>query len=337
MTGRERVLRAVNFEGPDRVPVDLWILPAARMRHGAQLEQLLDCHPRDIISVVGPCETGADPEVYQEGTFVDFWGCTWTNINPGIVGEVKGEFLGEDEALAAYETPLSFLEASWAAERERLTRRVAEARATGNFVIGGWMNPYERMQFLRGVENLYCDIALESDELFRLRQIVWDFYRAYIDRWMEQDTDAIVIGDDWGSQRSLLISPEAWRKVFKPMYRDLIDRVRSAGKMVFVHSDGYIYDLYPEFIELGVKAINSQLWCMDLEQIAENFAGKITFWGELSRQNTMPFGTPEEIREKAALMRSKLYRNGGLIGECEVGREVPLENIQAALESWNAE
>ena len=51
----------------------------------------------------------------------------------------------------------------------------------------------------------------------------------------------------------------------------------------------------------------------------------------------MPFGTPEEIREKAALMRSKLYRNGGLIGECEVGREVPLENIQAALESWNAE
>jgi len=335
MTGKERVLRTLNFEAPDRVPVDLWILPACRMRYGEELEKLLESHPRDIQSVVGPCETGADPEVYQRGTFTDFWGCTWTNINPGVIGEIKDSLLGEDEALTAYHAPLETLRKRWDTEKDAVAARIRAARKSGCFVIGGWMNPFERMQFLRGVENLYCDIALETDELYRLRQFVWDFYRAYIDCWMTQDTDAIVIGDDWGSQRNLLINPEVWRRIFKPMYKDLIDRVTKAGKMVFVHSDGHISELYPEYIEMGVKAINSQLWCMDLDEISEKYAGKITFWGELSRQSTMPFGIPEEIREKAAVMKEKLWRNGGLIGQCEVGREVPLENIRTALESWD--
>lgn len=337
MTGKERILKTLHFENPDRIAQDLWILPSARMQHGQDLEALLQTHPRDIVSLAGPCETGWDKAVYELGTFTDFWGCTWTNINPGVVGEVKGELLGDDDALHAYEAPIAFLHSLWQQEQADVTRRVAEARATGKFVIGGWLNPFERMQFLRGVENLYCDIALESDELFRLRQIVWDFYREYLTYWMRQDIDAIVFGDDWGSQKALLINPDAWRAIFKPMYQDLMGQVQAAGKLVFVHSDGHIYDLYPEFIELGVKAINSQLWCMDLEQISQNFAGKITFWGELSRQNTMPFGTPAEIREKAAKMKKLLFRNGGLIGQCEVGREVPLENIRAALECWNTE
>lgn len=335
MTGKERILNTINFTSPDRVAMDMWVLPAARMQYGQALETVLEENPRDIVSIVGPCETGAYKEVYELGSFTDFWGCTWTNINPGVIGEIKSELLGDDDALAVYESPIAFLHESWKREQADLTRRVADARATGKFVIGGWLNPFERMQFLRGVENLYCDIALESDELLRLRQIVWDFYKVYIDYWMQQDIDAIVVGDDWGSQKSLLINPDAWRAVFKPMYKDLMQRIQAAGKAVFVHSDGCIFDLYPEFIELGVKAINSQLWCMDMDKISEQFAGKITFWGELSRQNTMPFGTPDDVLRSAQIMKSKLYRNGGLIGQCEIGREVPMDNIRAALTCWN--
>ena len=65
---------------------------------------------------------------------------------------------------------------------------------------------------------------------------------------------------------------------------------------MFFHSDGYVMKLYPEWIEMGVDAVNTQLWCMDAERIARDYAGKITFWGEISRQNTLPYGAPEDVR-----------------------------------------
>ena len=133
---------------------------------------------------------------------------------------------------------------------------------------------------------------------------------------------------------STLISPNKWRELFKPLYKELIDKIKEAGKKVFFHSDGHIYELYPEFIELGVDAINSQLWCMDIDKIAENYAGKITFWGEVSRQTTLPNGTPEEIQNCADVLKEKFWKNGGLIGQSEVNRDVPLENVEALINAW---
>jgi uroporphyrinogen decarboxylase len=86
---------------------------------------------------------------------------------------------------------------------------------------------------------------------------------------------------------------------------------------------------------MGISAINSQLWCMGLEK-AEPYAGKITFWGEISRQTTLPNGTPDEIRAAAAMMKERLWKNGGLIGQSEIGRDVPMQNIDALLTCWNS-
>ena len=146
----------------------------------------------------------------------------------------------------------------------------------------------------------------------------------------------MAFGDDWGTQISLLIAPQSWRNIFKPLYKQLIDKMKAAGKKVFFHSDGYIFDLYPELIELGVDAVNSQLWCMGVEKVAEKYAGKITFWGEISRQSTLPNGTPDEVLKCAATMKQMLRVNGGgLIGQSEINRDVPLENVEALLSAWN--
>lgn len=194
------------------------------------------------------------------------------------------------------------------------------------------------MQFLRGTEELYCDIALEEEELDRMTEIIMDFMRVYVDAWAEMDVDAIPFGDDWGTQISLLISPAVWVKRFKPLYQELIDKIHAAGKRVFFHSDGYIFDLYPHFIEMGVDAINSQLWCMGVDKVAEQFAGKITFWGEISRQDTLPNGTPEDIKAAARTMIQALHVNGGgLIGQSELNRDVPLENVEAFYQAWDQE
>ncbi|HJB27770.1 MAG TPA: hypothetical protein IAA06_03125 [Candidatus Blautia faecavium] len=335
MDGRERILRTLAFEGPDKIPVDLWILPAARMEYGERLEKLLDEHERDIVSLVGPFDHGFTKEYYEYGTYQDPWGSIWTNIQPGIIGEVKQPVFQEYDGIDEYKPPVEQFIKEWEENKEDIASQIRTHRSKGKFIIGGWISLFERLQYLRGTENLYCDIALEEDEMFKLIEYVMEFERVYLEKWLEMDIDGVAFGDDWGSQRSLLISPDQWRKLFKPLYKELIDMIKNAGKKVFFHSDGYILDLYPEFIEMGVDAINSQLWCMGVEKVAEKYAGKITFWGEISRQDTLPHGTPEDIRRCAKIMKEHLYKNGGLIGESEVNRDVPIENIRAVLEAWN--
>lgn len=335
MDSRERVIRTLEFNNPDRLPVDLWVLPAARMEYGDKLEELLDSHERDIISLVGPFDHGFTKEYYEYGTFRDPWGSVWTNIQPGIIGEVKNPVFEEYDEIDSYVAPTEQFVKEWEDYKDNIAAQIVKAREAGKFVIGGWISLFERLQYLRGTENLYCDIALEEEDMSTLIEHVMGYQRVYLKKWLEMDIDAVTFGDDWGSQRSLLISPDQWRKIFKPLYKELIDMIKAAGKKVFFHSDGYIMNLYPEFIEMGVDALNSQLWCMGVENVAEKYAGKITFWGEISRQTTLPHGTPEEIRECAKKMKELLYKNGGLIGESEVNRDVPLENIKTVLESWN--
>lgn len=335
MTSKERVLAALEFKSPDRIPKDIWILPAARMKYGEDLEDICNRFEVDIASMVGPFDHGFTPEYYQVGQYMDPWGSLWTNLQAGVIGEVKNPVFKTYDEVDTYEPPISQFLMEWEENKENIAKKIQEARDKDKFVIGGWISLFERMQFLRGTENLYCDIALEEEELFTLMEHVMKFERIYVDKWLEMDIDAMTFGDDWGSQRSLLVSPECWKRLFKPLYQELIDKIKAAGKKVFFHSDGYIMDLYPEFIELGVDAINSQLWCMGVENVAEKYAGQITFWGEISRQNTLPNGTPEEIQECADIMKKYLQVNGGgLIGQSEINRDVSLENVEALLKAW---
>lgn len=335
MTSKERVLAALEFKSPDRIPKDIWILPAARMKYGEDLEDICNRFEVDIASMVGPFDHGFTPEYYQVGQYMDPWGSLWTNLQAGVIGEVKNPVFKTYDEVDTYEPPISQFLMEWEENKENIAKKIQEARDKDKFVIGGWISLFERMQFLRGTENLYCDIALEEEELFTLMEHVMKFERIYVDKWLEMDIDAMAFGDDWGSQRSLLVSPECWKRLFKPLYQELIDKIKAAGKKVFFHSDGYIMDLYPEFIELGVDAINSQLWCMGVENVAEKYAGQITFWGEISRQTTLPNGTPEEIQECADIMKKYLQVNGGgLIGQSEINRDVSLENVEALLKAW---
>lgn len=335
MTSKERVLATLEFRTPDRIPKDVWVLPAARIEYGERLEQLFAEHELDIVSIAGPFDHGFTPEYFQIGKYVDPWGSEWSNIQAGIIGEVKNPVFKDYDGLESYVPPIQQFEQEWEANKEDTACKIKAAREKDKFVIGGWISLFERLQYLRGTEDLYCDIALEEEELFQLIEYVMAYERVYTDKWLEMDIDAMTFGDDWGSQISLLISPDVWRKVFKPLYKELIDKIKAAGKKVFFHSDGYIMDLYPEFIELGVDALNSQLWCMGVEKVAEKYAGKITFWGEISRQTTLPKGTVSDIQEAADIMKAQLSSaKGGLIGQSEINKDVPFENIEALLKAW---
>ncbi|KKK80807.1 hypothetical protein LCGC14_2819790, partial [marine sediment metagenome] len=206
------------------------------------------------------------------------------------------------------------------------------------FMTGGTsLRPFERMQFLRGSQNLFIDLGYETAEMLRLLDMVHEFHMAELTEAVKTDVDALRFMDDWGAQQSLLISPDQWRKLFKPLYRQYCDAIHAAGKKVFFHSDGHIFDIYEDLIELGMDAINSQLFCMDIEEIGRRFKGRTTFWGEIDRQHVLPFGTVDEVRAAVARVRAALDDPaGGVFAQCEWGVNNPPENVVAVFEAWEA-
>ncbi len=329
MTSRERVIATLRFEGPDRIPRDLWTLPGVWERYGDELHLLLEKHPIDFAAPAYQNPFNGLGR-WDEGEHRDVWGCVWHNIQRGVVGEVKQWPITDYDKLRTYQPPSHLLDVGW----EDVPSSIEAQR--DRFIIGWGGDPFERMQFLRGPENFLADLADDSPGAYELRDMVFGVFRQLAQRWLRYDVDAVSIFDDWGSQRATLMSPAKWREFFRPGYQAMIDDVKSAGKFVFVHSDGWILDLYDDLIEMGVDAVNSQLELMGIEQVAERAAGRITFWGEISRQHTLPDGTPDDVRAVAQQIKRHLFVNGGgLIGEGEAGLDTPIENVEALLTAWD--
>ena len=332
MTPRERVQKALRFEGPDRPPRDLWALPGVGMFRGEDIARLVNEFPMDLDGPRyryghGLRQSGQPAAV---GAYRDAWGCTWHVAEPGVAGEVKEPPLADWAALDDYALPWELLNeadlsaVSWScAENDRFIKVNTETR------------PFERMQFLRGSEALFVDLAYGAAEVYQLRDRLHEFFLREMEMWARTDVDAISFMDDWGTQRALLISPGMWRSFFKPLYRDYCDIIHAAGKFAFFHSDGFIEPIYPDLIEIGVDAVNSQLFCMDIEALGRQYGGKITFWGEIDRQNLLPFGTEDDVRAAVRRVRKALsYNGGGVIAQCEWGLRDPFNNVRAVFEEW---
>lgn len=330
MESRERVRRAVTFDHPDRIPLDFWILPGISQKYSTQLEKLLVEYPLDFLQGLTTAVYDQSPW-FEAGEWVDPWGVRWRNHQSGIIGQPVECPIADYDALTSYEPPYYLIDGGYP---PNIAQTIADQRHL--FVVGGFLRTFERVQWLRGAVPTLIDLAEDREEMKALRDLVVEYNLQEIDMWLKYDLDAICFSDDWGSQNNLLISPKIWRAVFKDGYAEMISKVKEAGKLVFFHSDGYIIDIIDDLIEMGVDALNAQVWCMDLEELGNRFNGRICFWGELDRQQIMPYGTPDDIYAAAQKMKVCLSNPaGGLIGQAEPGLEVPLENIEAALNSWN--
>jgi uroporphyrinogen decarboxylase len=336
MTSRERVFRALEFRCPDRAPRDLWALPWVGWYVPRQIEALRQRFPMDFAGcgVYGKSDR-ARGEASRKGSYTDEWGSVWHVAEDGVVGEVKKPILGEWSAMDTFQPPWEMIQRADVDQAQRACEKNLTAENPRFMMCGTLVRPFERMQFLRGSENLYYDLGEQSKEFFRLREMVWDFDRQSMSLAARSGSDAVSFMDDWGSQNTLLISPKQWREIFKPMYREYCEIAKKAGKKVFFHSDGYIMDIYEDLIEIGVDAVNSQLFCMPIENIAKRFKGRITFWGEIDRQHILPFGTPADVRKAVTRVRAALDDgNGGVIAQCEWGVNNPCENVEAVYAAW---
>ena len=332
MTSRERVIAAIEFSGPDRIPHNNAFVPAVFRKYGRKVEELLGRFPSDFAGADEP----PDESAFRTGRFTDEWGCVWEVSLPGFGGQVVVHPLSDWKALRR--GTASLCPYQWPdPERIDLTyqRRLAQNRGD-KYLVFGVGTVFERMIALRGFENVMMDIATGAPELLLLRDRIVDFNLKIVERLLELDPDGIGFADDWGSQRSLLIKPSVWREIFLPAYKRLFARVREAGKHVFFHSDGYTIDILPDLVEAGAQQFWVDLTVNGLGRLRELLGGKVCFQALPDVQFTLRHGSPEDARRHAKDMMAALGSfDGGFISCCELHPDLPWENMVAILEAFH--
>ena len=336
MTSRELVYKTLEFENKTgRAPRQLWALPWAENNYPDEYRAIVRDYPPDIIGAEAAHKKKgiARGSAFETGDSSDDWGCRFTNIQRGVHGEVKDPIVPPDDEDWEDTSKVHIPEEWLSFEIDEVNRFCA---ATDKFVLSGCCpRPFEQLQFIRGSENLFMDLALQPAGLFSFIGKMHQFYCELLEKWAKTDIDALNMMDDWGTQRGLLIHPDTWAEIFMPLYKDYIDIAHRAGKKMFMHSDGHTLAIYPHLVELGLDAFNSQIFCMGIDELVP-YKGKITFWGEVDRQHLLPEASTDDIHRAIEKVHDRLWHNGGCIAQCEFGAGAKPENVRQVFSSWDA-
>ncbi|MDP7396285.1 MAG: uroporphyrinogen decarboxylase family protein [Lentisphaeria bacterium] len=323
MTPREIVIRTIEFRDPPRIPLAFWNFEIgdADLSHTPVLADAVQGAFDDIHCVSYAAADGGPITRNIEGRGrVDEWGVTWIEgraANPPI--ETWDEWKSYPFPDAHAPSRFAGVDASINANRQL-------------YLLGLiWNTTFERMWMLRGFENLLVDPYENRRMFFELRDRYLEFSLAILDRWLETEVDSIYYGDDLGTQIGLVMSPEMWRQLYLPMYRELFGRARAAGKHVFFHSCGDVTPIIPDMLDCGLNVLNPvQPQAMDVRAILREFGKDLVVWGATDLQNLLSRGTPGDIEKEIEDVVSLCWRSGGYIGGTAQGSApgTPLANIE---------
>ena len=234
------------------------------------------------------------------------WGFAWESVD-GTIGQPKLHPLENDDTIRGYQFPDPN-----AHGRMKTTENVVK-KYSDKFIIGTLgITGFNLVTFLRGFENALVDIYTDPEAILEITDKVMDFENGLIRKFAEVKVDAIAFSDDWGTQRSLIISPDVWRKYFKPRYKKQFELAHELGRYVYFHCCGYILDIIPDLIEIGVDIINlNQPDIFGIEDLANRFAGTVCFNCPVDHQTTAIKGTEKEIEDYILRLKNNLSKNGG--------------------------
>lgn len=176
-----------------------------------------------------------------------------------------------------------------------------------------WFCYFERLWFLRGMENALTDFYLYPDEIHKLFRRLTDFYLRMMERaCAETEVDGFFVSDDLGTQKSTFFSLEIFREFFKPYYKELFDKAHELGTHFWLHCCGNIKSFLPDFIEIGLDVIHPiQKYTMDEREIAALYGDQICIFAGFDVQHTIPFGTLEDVRKEVRYMLDTYWRDSG--------------------------
>ncbi len=194
---------------------------------------------------------------------------------------------------------------------------------------------FERAWTLAGMEAVL--MAMASDTRFAdvLLDRILEFNLAIIENACTRAVDIFRFGDDWGHQRGVLMGPDLWRRFIKPRFRRMCELVKSKGKLVMLHCCGKVDELFDDLIECGLDIFNPfQPEVMDVFEIKKRYGDRLTFYGGISIQRTLPFGTVQQVRDEVRRLIDVVGAHGGYIASPshDIPGDAKPENIAAMIE-----
>jgi uroporphyrinogen decarboxylase len=200
------------------------------------------------------------------------------------------------------------------------------------------MTIFEIAWYMRGIEVFLMDLLANPDfanyHLDRITGIRCEM----ASRYAQAGFDQIQLGDDVSTQLNMMMHVDTWREYLKPRLAKVIAAAKSAkpDMLVFYHGDGNLQEIIPELIEIGVDILNPvQPECMDPVEVKKKYGSRLSFWGTLGTQTTLPFGTPQDVKKMCEKMIKEVGRGGGLglAPTHLLEPEVPWDNIQAFVDT----
>jgi uroporphyrinogen decarboxylase len=277
-------------------------------------------------------------------SFIDDWGSGQKEIEPGvwypgIHPMTEAETL---EAIESYPWP-DMDDPYRVAHVRQQARQLAEENEYAIIAAPWLLFPLERAFAMQGMDKFLLNLAINPDFATALLQKIAALCKTLMGHFLEalgDNLDIIKIGDDIGTQESLLISPRMYRSILKPIHADYIAFIKERTQAkVFFHTDGDVFNLIDDFIEIGVDILNpiqtSAGRMSNLPELKKRFGDQLTFCGAIDTQKILPFGTPEEVRQEVKRVIEILAPGGGYILSSvhTIMNEVPPENILAMVDA----
>jgi len=375
MTSRERVLTTLHHEQPDRVPLVIGVGNATgiKMKPYRGVKDIIGVQAPDKYIYDWP-ELGTaeideetmrrlhsdvrgvldlEPEKIrrrnrerdQHSNYIDSWGSGQTESStgewfPSVHPLPEARTV---EELEAYQGWPDMSDPTRIAHVRKNSRRLADENQFAILATPWLLFPFERAFAMQGMDTFLLNMAKDREFARALLEKIAVYCKQLMGRFLDElgnNVDIIKIGDDLGTQESLMISPKMYREILKPVHADFISYIKARTKAkIFFHSDGDVVPLIEDFVEIGVDILNpiqtSAGSMSDLPSLKKRFGSNIVFCGGIDTQRILPFGSTEDVRQEVRRVMQILGPGGGcMIGAVHtVMNDVPPENVLAMVDA----
>ena len=305
----------------------------------------------DFRVVRGPSYVGLEMHSYPDGTFSDLWGVRRKLITygkdekKGTYKEVVGSPLSMMDQVDEIDSYSGWPSPDWW-DYSHIVEQCRQHDGMCVVFAGDRLDRTAQLKtamYLRGVEQIMIDLALSPNLVEAILAHITDYYLQYnecVFQAAEGAIDIFMMGDDFGIQTGPMMSVKMWERFFEPGFRAYIQLAHKYGIKVMHHTCGSVETLIPKFIDAGLdilQSIQPRAVDMDLSKLKEKYGKDLVFHGSIDIQNTMPYGTPQDVRNEVK-QRMEAGKHGGGFIICtahNLQRDVPMENIFTLIEAYH--